>query len=75
MSRAMQIRGLEGARLEGALLGPPHLQIVTERMEEPGPELTRSFIWGSMLMGVVGYVNQKPMRQSKDASSPLMTLG
>ena len=34
-----------------------------------------SFIWGSMLMGLVNFVNQKPMRQGKDAGSPLATLG
>ena len=28
-----------------------------------------------MLMGLVNFVNQKPMRQGKDAGSPLATLG
>lgn len=34
-----------------------------------------SFIWGSMLMGLVNFVNQKPMRTPSDAGSPLATLG
>lgn len=33
------------------------------------------FVWGSMIMAVIGYVNQQPLRAPKDASSPLLTLG
>lgn len=36
---------------------------------------TLSFVWGALVMAVLGYVGQKPMRREKDAASPLMSLG
>lgn len=32
-------------------------------------------MWVSLAMAVIGLVNQQPLRQSKDATSPLVTLG
>ncbi|KAL0250529.1 hypothetical protein I308_102707 [Cryptococcus tetragattii IND107] len=32
-------------------------------------------VWGALALAVFGYVNQQPLRQSKDASSPLLVLG
>ncbi|WVO22128.1 hypothetical protein I312_102656 [Cryptococcus bacillisporus CA1280] len=32
-------------------------------------------VWGAFALAVFGYVNQQPLRQSKDASSPLLVLG
>lgn len=37
--------------------------------------LTASIVWGALALAVFGYVNQQPLRQSKDASSPLLVLG
>ncbi|WVQ82143.1 hypothetical protein IAT38_004271 [Cryptococcus sp. DSM 104549] len=31
--------------------------------------------WGSFAMAVFSYVNQQPLRQDKDATSPLLVLG
>ncbi|ORY34072.1 hypothetical protein BCR39DRAFT_235137 [Naematelia encephala] len=33
------------------------------------------FVWGSMIMGVIGLVNYQPLRAPKDSTSPLITLG
>ncbi|KAI9639699.1 uncharacterized protein MKK02DRAFT_40021 [Dioszegia hungarica] len=33
------------------------------------------FVWGALVMAVLGFVGQKPMRREKDAASPLMGLG
>ncbi|KIR55703.1 hypothetical protein I315_01580 [Cryptococcus gattii Ru294] len=32
-------------------------------------------VWGALALAVFGYVNQQPLRQAKDASSPLLVLG
>ncbi|WVF71532.1 hypothetical protein IAT40_006340 [Kwoniella sp. CBS 6097] len=32
-------------------------------------------IWSSLILAVVGYVNQQPLRAPKDANSPLLVLG
>ena len=32
-------------------------------------------VWGAAVLAVMGVVNQQPMRQGKDANSPLSSLG
>ncbi|ODO09756.1 hypothetical protein I350_01973 [Cryptococcus amylolentus CBS 6273] len=32
-------------------------------------------VWGAFALAVFGYVNQQPLRQAKDATSPILVLG
>lgn len=41
----------------------------------PPATLTASIVWGAFALAVFGFVNQQPLRQAKDATSPLLVLG
>ncbi|WRT66277.1 uncharacterized protein IL334_003230 [Kwoniella shivajii] len=32
-------------------------------------------VWGAFILSVISFVNQQPLRQGKDATSPLLVLG
>lgn len=52
-----------------------HVHQAAHVRPQHSPPLTASIVWGAFALAVFGYVNQQPLRQSKDASSPLLVLG